>query len=79
MFHGSKSIYYLGPIILDILPVTNKKSPCLQTFKNRIKNGNLRTNLEGFGKQQYTWVETVSKKRKDIEPFQQKELESALF
>ena len=29
VFHGTKSMSYLGPIIWDVLPVTYKKSPSL--------------------------------------------------
>ena len=37
VFHGTKSISYLGPVIWDILPDSYKNLPNFSVFKNRIK------------------------------------------
>ena len=37
VFHGTKSISYLGSVIWDILPFTHKELPNSEAFKNRIK------------------------------------------
>ena len=37
VFYGTESISYLGPVIWDILHVTYKDLPNLDSFKNRIK------------------------------------------
>ena len=50
VFHGTENISYLAPMIWNILPVTCKESPSLEAFKNRVKNGNLRTALPEFAR-----------------------------
>ena len=50
VFHGTENISYLAPMIWNILPVTCKESPSLEAFKNRVKNGNLKTALPEFAR-----------------------------
>ena len=38
VFHGSKSISYLGPKIWDVVPLDLKESTSLHGFKKDIKN-----------------------------------------
>ena len=45
----------------NILPVTCKESPSLEAFKNRVKNGNLRTALPEFAR--HSFVESVLYKK----------------
>ena len=37
VFHGSESIFYLGPVIWDILPDSFKNLSNFSVFKNKIK------------------------------------------
>ena len=40
VFHRSKSIFYLGPVIWDILPDSYKNLSTLVFLKTRLKSGN---------------------------------------
>ena len=47
VFHGSKSISYLGPKICDIVPIELKQLTSLNAFKKVLKTGNQKIVLAG--------------------------------
>ena len=61
VFHGTENIFYLAPMIWNILPVTYKESPSLEAFKTRVKNGNLRIALPEFAR--HSFLESVLYKK----------------
>ena len=53
VFHGSKSISYLGPKIWDIVPLELKELTSLNAFKKGIKNVNQKIVLAGYVSNMY--------------------------
>ena len=48
--HGSESVSFLGPKICNILPVSTKQQPSLNSLKKSVKNGSHKTAHSDFVK-----------------------------
>ena len=53
VYHGSKSVSYLGPKIWELIPPVIRQIDTFSRFKKAIKNGNLQTAYAGFAKHVY--------------------------